>query len=304
MAAGLPQGFALQTAAEFAKFRGMALGRLFHRRRKLAFAEYGHEVRAFDLPDDGHVEFAQWLHPYVKPTEITQASVDAVRRFVSPGDFVIDIGAHGGDTTVPMALAAGPTGCTLGVEPNAYVFKALEKNATLNRDRTNIVPRCFAATDVDGTFVFHYSDASFCNGGFRSQQRWRLYRRKHPLTVVGRNLLHVLRTEFAEWLPKLTYIKVDAEGYDRAILASILPVLRERRPVIRTEVFRKLMAAERHALFDLLVDAGYRVHRFVDEADPLGKPIERGDMTAEKHFDILAVPAEGTEPAKSSSRVA
>ena len=68
----------------------------------------------------------------------------------------------------------------------------------------------------------------------------------------------MLRTEFADWLPKLSYIKVDAEGYDRAILASILPILRERRPVIRTEVFRKLVASERYALFDLLADAGYR----------------------------------------------
>ena len=63
-----------------------------------------------------------------------------------------------------------------------------------------------------------------------------------------------------------------------------------RRPVIRTEVFRKLMANERYALFDLLTGAGYRLHRFVDAANPLGKQIERGEMTAEKHFDILAIP--------------
>ena len=129
-------------------------------------------------------------------------------------------------------------------------------------------------------FVFHYSDAAFCNGGFRSQQRWRFYRRKHALTIEGRNLLHMLQTDFAEWLPKLSYIKVDAEGYDRAILESILPIIRERRPVIRTEVYRKLLARERHELFDLLAEAGYRIHRFQDEADPVGRLLERSDMTA------------------------
>jgi FkbM family methyltransferase len=276
----------------------MSLRRLFHRRRELAFAEYGSEVRDFDLPREGRVQFAQWLHPYDQPKVMTQAAVDAVRRFVSPGDFVIDIGAHTGDTSVPMALAAGPTGCTLALEPNPHVFRILEQNVSLNGDGTNIVPRCIAATDADGKFVFHYSDASFCNGGFRSQQRWRLYRRKYPLTVEGRNLSKLVRTEFATWLPKLTYIKVDAEGYDRAILASIMPILREAQPVIRTEVFRKLLASERYALFDLLTEAGYCSYRFQDAANPVGELLDRRAMTGEKHFDMLAIPA------KAASRMA
>jgi FkbM family methyltransferase len=191
-----------------------------------------------------------------------------------------------------MALAAGPGGCTLALEPNPYVYKVLSANAALNRSKTNIVHRCCAATQHDGQFVFHYSDASFCNGGFRSQQRWRFYRRKHALTIQGRNLLDMLRSEFAAWLPKLSYIKVDAEGYDRAILETILPVLQQRRPVIRTEVYRKLLAGERYALFDLLSGAGYRVHRFHDDANPVGNLLERNDMTHEKHFDVIAIPAD------------
>lgn len=274
----------------------MSLRRLFHRRRELPFAEYGYEVRDFRLPKDGPLRFADWLHPYNRPVVITQSAVDAVRRFVAPGDFVIDIGAHTGDTTVPMALAAGKTGCTLALEPNPYVYRVLETNARLNQGTTHITPRCCAATADDGQFIFHYSDASFCNGGFKSQQRWRLYRRKYPLTVAGRNLLRLLRSEFAAWLPKLSYIKVDAEGYDRAILASILPILGARRPVIRTEVFRKLLASERYALFDLLSGAGYRIHRYRDAAEPFGESLDRKEMTRYKHFDILAIPTVNRTP--------
>jgi FkbM family methyltransferase len=257
----------------------------------VAFADYGYEVHEFDLPYDGLVEYAQWLHPYDVPKFITQPAVDAIRQFVSPGDFVIDVGAHSGDTTVPMALAAGQGGCTLALEPNPYVFKVLDANATLNQDKTNIAPFCCAATQTDGNFVFHYSDAGFCNGGFRSQQRWRFYRRKHALTIQGRNLLDMLQTDFADWLPKLSYIKVDAEGYDRAILESILPIIRQRRPVIRTEVYRKLLARERQELFDLLADACYRIHRFQDDTRPIGELLTRNDLTREKHFDVLALPA-------------
>jgi hypothetical protein len=66
--------------------------------------------------------------------------------------------------------------------------------------------------------------------------------------------------------------------------------LRERRPVIRTEVFRRLVADERHALYDLLAGLGYRLHRYEDAGDPQGELLTRGDMTRAKHFDILAVP--------------
>jgi FkbM family methyltransferase len=267
----------------------MSLQRLLRPRKRIQFADYGYEVRQFQLPRDGLVEYAQWLHPSETPKLMTQPLVNALRHFVSPGDFVIDVGAHSGDTTVPMALAAGRDGCTLALEPNLHVFKVLTANASLNRDRTNIVARCCAATQDEGQFVFHYTDAGYCNGGFRSQQRWRFYRRKHALTIQGRNLLNMLQTEFNEWLPKLSYIKVDAEGYDGAILASILPILRAMRPVVRTEVYRRLLAAERFALFDLLANAGYRIHRLKESDHSLGPTLQRDDMTKEKHFDVLAV---------------
>jgi FkbM family methyltransferase len=268
----------------------MSLRRLFRRRPYIPFADWGYQVRDFQLPTDGLVQYAQWGHPSDPPKVISQAEVDGLRRFIREGDFAIDIGAHSGDTTVPIALAAGASGCVLALEPNPYVFKVLEKNSTLNRDKTHIVPQCFAATEKEGSFVFHYTDASFNNGGFRSQQRWKLYRRQYPLEVVGRNLLRVLREEFAARLPRLAYVKVDAEGYDRAILASIMPILREHRPVVRAEIFRKLLASERHALYDLLADSGYELFRFEGGAAPQGARLDRTQLTAEKHYDLLAIP--------------
>ena len=262
----------------------------FRSRKRIPFARWGCRVCDLQLPTDGFVQYAYWLHPNITPHVFHQDEVDGLRTFLRPGQFAIDIGAQGGDTTVPMALAAGPTGCVLALEPNPNVFEVLEVNAALNRAKTNIQPRCFAATETDGQFVFHYCDASFCNGGFRSQQRWKFFRRKHPLTIAGRNLLAVLRDDFAEWLPKLAYVKVDAEGYDRAILESIMPVLRETRPVIRTEVYRKLMNGERRALFDLLVDNGYEPYRFQGGSAPQGQRMTRQTMTDEKHFDLLAIP--------------
>ena len=97
---------------------------------------YGTTVQTFQLATDGEVRYAQWEHPAERPKVIRQEAVDEIRRFVRPGDVAIDIGAHTGDSTLPIALAAGPSGCVLALEPNPYVFPVLEQNAGLNPDKS------------------------------------------------------------------------------------------------------------------------------------------------------------------------
>ncbi len=259
-------------------------------RRPVPPAKWGWTVRRFHLPDEGTVDFAQWRHPATSVTHIDQSEVTALRRWISPGDFAIDVGAHTGDTTVPLALAAGVNGCVLALEPNPHVFAVLAANAQLNRRATRIEPRCCAATPHDGEFEFLYGDASFCNGG-QAVRRRNPFKRKFPLTVAGRNLHDMLATEFSAWLPRLSYVKIDAEGHDRSILESILPILRERRPVVRTEVYKKLSEVERHGLYDLLADAGYELFCYADGANPLGHSLTRRSMTLTRHFDVIAVPS-------------
>lgn len=271
----------------------MSLARLFRRAAPVPFAEWGYEVQDIELSREGVVQYARWRHPCDRSAPLTQADVDGLRQFIRPGDLAIDIGAHCGDTTVPMALAAGSSGLVLALEPNPYVFDVLRKNAMLNRERTRIAPLCFAATETDGAYVFQYGDASYCNGGLPVRRRWNPWRRKYPLTVTGHNLLRFLREDYASWIPRLSYVKVDAEGADRAILESILPILRETQPVIRTEVFRKLSSSERHVLFDLLTGNGYELFRYEGGAEPCGRAMDRRQMTAEKHFDMLALPRQG-----------
>src|SRR6202790_120219 len=119
---------------------------------------YAHKIKQFDLPADGIVEYAQWLHPHETEKEITQQSVDELRKFLSPGDVAVDIGAHTGDSTVPIALAVGQAGCVLALEPNRYVFPVLKKNSELNAPKPKIIQLIFAATPEDAEMEFLYSD--------------------------------------------------------------------------------------------------------------------------------------------------
>jgi FkbM family methyltransferase len=263
-------------------------------RQKRTFQEYGYVIKHFELADDGQVAFADWLHPFHPPMELDESKLNFFKRYIRRGDMAIDIGAYTGDTTVPMALAAGREGLTLGLEPNPYVFKILEKNAGLNADKTRILPLNFAATEADGTYTFHYYDASFVNGGYLSRIERQDHRHRYALEVRGKFLPEYLRRRHAGDLARLSFIKIDAEGYDKEIIKTLRQTLVERRPAVVAECLKRLVREEREDLFHALADCGYRLFYFADfHEDAERVAIDRPeDMMRWRHFNILAIPQE------------
>lgn len=256
-----------------------------------AAREFPFEVRRFTLPKDGEVEFACWRHPAEKDRRFSQAEVDAVRAFVAPGDFAVDIGAHIGDTALPMGLAAGPQGGVLALEPNPYVFKILSINAGLNRGKARIFPLMFAAMPEDGEFEFRYSDPGFCNGGWhRGVNRWR-HGHFFRLKVQGRNLAAYLKRAHPEKIDRLRYIKIDTEGLDREVVLSLREVLAASRPYLKTEIYKHMPHAERLGYYHELVELGYRLYKFENEENYQGPELGERDLMRWAHYDVFAVPA-------------
>ena len=92
------------------------------------------------------------------------------------------------------------------------------------------------------------------------------------------------------------------QGHDLGILQSIMPILREFQPVIRTEVYKKLRSADRFALYELLVEAGYDVYRYANGGAAQGAPLVRRQMTEKRHFDVLAFPSRRDSGFRQSQR--
>jgi len=259
-------------------------------RQKKSFKEYGFEIKTFQVDKGRKVEYAQWLHPFESAKEINDSKVNFYKMLAKEGGMIIDIGAHTGDTTVPMALAVGKKGLVLGIEPNKYVYKVLEKNADLNTNYTNIVPLCFAATENDGVFTFNYSDASFCNGGFLTQIKNQNHKHNYKLEVTGKNLEKFLLAEYPDDLHRLDLIKIDAEGYDKEILKTIPHILNKYKPNLMLECYKKLSREERFELYDILKNHDYEVF-FLENFEEDGSKIkiERNNMDDRKHFEMMAI---------------
>ena len=151
---------------------------------------------------------------------------------------------------------------------------------------------CFAATDHDGEFEFNYSDASYCNGGFFQSLQNKKHGYNYIIKVQGKNLEDVLRKEYNDLLPKLSLIKIDAEGYDKEIIRSLKNIILQYRPNIISECYKNLTAEERADLFSLLDRFNYSVKKlegFTVTAKP-SDILHAGEMMKWQHFDLVATP--------------
>lgn len=226
--------------------------------------EYPFKISIFNLEKDGAIEFANWENPLVEPIKITQRNVDFFRKFINEGDMVIDIGANIGDTTVPMAIAAGKEGIALGFDPNPYVFKILEVNATLNKGKTNIIPVMNAIAEKEEDYYFISSEASFANGGISLTKKSIHGKFIYPHKIKGVNLLNFLNTNYSKLINRLSFIKIDTEGYDKEILKSISDLITELKPSIVAESFGKNSNEEKKELFETIHSHGYSLFYFED----------------------------------------
>jgi len=235
--------------------------------RKLArrvTKEYPPTIEQVKLDREGVIDFANWSNPLVAPFTLTQPCVDFFRKFIKEGDLTIDIGANIGDTTVPMALAAGKSGVTLGFDPNPYVYKILEANAALNKDKTNIVPQPYAISKEGDEFFFISSEASFGNGGISPTKESIHGKFVHPHKIKGVNLTEFLEREYPDQINKYSFVKIDTEGYDKEIIKSIRDLIQKYKPVIVAESFGASSDEAKMELFEVIHRDGYQIFYFED----------------------------------------
>ena len=266
----------------------------FRRKKARRFTrEYPSKIDSFDLKEEGKIDFANWDNPLAPHRIVSQEMVDFFKKFIKKGDLVIDIGANIGDTTVPMALAAGNSGVTLGFDPNPYVYKILEKNASLNKEKQNIVPLLYAISESDEDFYYISSEASFANGGISPTVNSIHGKFVYPGKIKGVNLLAFLEKNYPQNLKNFSFIKIDTEGYDKEIIKSIPGLIEKYKPTIVAESFGKSTPEEKMELYDVIAKHGYEIFYFED-FDITAKVIklaDRQDITKWKEtINIYAVP--------------
>jgi FkbM family methyltransferase len=160
-----------------------------------------------------------------------------LKKLCKPGLIVLDVGANLGEWTLVMANGVGAQGRVYSFEPAPFLFDALNKTVAANQfNQVTVSPYALSDESKTKDFYIQYDENELLDA--------RLSRLGFPADLAGLKLKTdakkakkiqvktITLDEFAvkEKLERLDFIKIDAEGYENAIVEGGLSVLKKFRP--------------------------------------------------------------------------
>jgi len=177
---------------------------------------------------------------------------------IRPGDMVWDIGANVGLFTFAAAVAAGPNGHVLALEPDTLLVRLLRRSATANHGLAPVEILPLAVADKVGVARFHVAKRN---------------RATNHLDGFGRSMAGGIRitelvpTVTLDWLasqfPMPNVLKIDVEAAELEVLGGGRSVLCSR-PTIICEVAGSNAATAA----DIFTSYGYTLY---DAHEPSGQ---------------------------------
>jgi FkbM family methyltransferase len=210
----------------------------------------------YDLDLSQGIDFAIFLgNIYERETK------SALRKLVSPGSLVLDIGANIGAHTLHIAHLVGPSGRVMAFEPTDYAFRKLGRNLALNPSLASRVKayHCFLTVD-DGAQVPNAIYSSWPLAKEAGLHAKHLGREMRTESAQARSLDSIL-SEHAD--RKVQLVKLDVDGFECDVLRGATTVLRDARPVFIMELAPYVLEERGTSLDELLsyfVPNGYTLY--------------------------------------------
>lgn len=187
-----------------------------------------------------------------------------IAEYVSPGDTVLEIGAHHGFMTTLLAHRVGDAGRVVAIEPMAENVRIIKENVRLN-DLANVEVVQAAVGDADGTVKLIERTNSFVE----PQRRMSLRRLVNEAVYEKREVDSIRVDTFCQargLRPDL--LKIDVEGYEVAVLRGAEETL-AARPKLIVEVHPAQIASFGHHVSEIAqrIDAAAYGIQLLDGAD-------------------------------------
>lgn len=233
-------------------------------------------VSPLDFGASGTIRYKQILYE-PNPPLITLANLEDVRRVVPLGSFVVDIGAFIGDTPILYALATGQSGKVVAFEPSGFTRDILTWNVKQNAlTQIDIIDK--AVMPTAGEYTFHYTDKLGVNGGYSASLDASPVGCGNPIphNVTAVKLDEFLVANYANWLDRWSFLKIDVEGCDKDLIAANRDLLTRYRPAIQVELYPFSSQRERIQLLNEIEAINYQLPRSrsdLERVDPFPSDI-------------------------------
>ncbi|MEM4035811.1 MAG: FkbM family methyltransferase [Fervidicoccaceae archaeon] len=184
-----------------------------------------------------HHEFERWMWDHLR---------------VCRGCVFVDVGAHVGKYTVPVAKIVGDEGLVVAVEPHPENYETLVENIELN-GLSNVVALNIAAWSGEGALKLFIGDS----GGHHSLK---VNRGLGSVEVRARALDDVLDELGVE---RVDCVKIDVEGAELEVLKGLVKTLERFRPTVIVEAW------EPERIREFAEERGYAMRRISPETPPI-----------------------------------
>ena len=146
--------------------------------------------------------------------------VELLEEYIEPGTVVVEVGAHIGTHTVPIARLVGPWGVVYAFEPQRKIYRELHHNLALN-GVTNVFPLRYAIGSGDARIIEMNPATPGNEGG----------------TGVGSGGDRAeLRAIDSFGFERVSVLKIDVEHYENDVLDGAVDTIGRNRPVVLIEI--------------------------------------------------------------------
>jgi FkbM family methyltransferase len=171
-----------------------------------------------------------------------------IQDFIKNDDQVFDIGTNIGYYTIWISkfITSGKIHC---FEPDKANFQKLKKNVELNQLQHITKLNNIAVNDVNGTLSF--------TSGLDGQNHINLKKSNNNINVVAMRLDSYVKEND---LAKISYLKIDVEGFEFNVLKGAENLLKEKKiEIIQLEINNTLQNSNHnvHDILKLLTDHDY-----------------------------------------------
>ena len=143
-----------------------------------------------------------------------------LQRLVDEGDIVLDVGAHVGLLTIPLAARVGPEGKIHAFEPIPRSAEALRRALLLNGLLDRCILHLAAVSNQTGIAHFYSGDNSMMGSLYSGDERT-------PYTEVPVTTLDDAIMPGTQ----VSLVKIDAEGAEAAVAAGMQRLVRDNPDV-------------------------------------------------------------------------
>ncbi len=146
--------------------------------------------------------------------------LEKIEQYVKPGTIVLDIGAHIGTFTIPLAKAVGESGTVYAFEPQRKIFRELIKNCALNGFQ-NVICQRLAIGDQHQVIEMDKETYPGSEGS----------------TGIGYGGdAAEMRTIDSFGFKNVSFVKIDVERSENQVLDGMVLTIQNNKPIIIIEL--------------------------------------------------------------------